>query len=56
MLTLGTGRTAPDWREALDTAYEKGETDEFVHPTVIDETSGQPLSLIHIFYRRRRVS
>lgn len=35
MLTLGTGRVATDWREALDIAYEKGETDEFVYPTVI---------------------
>jgi len=24
MLTLGTGRVATDWREALDIAYEKG--------------------------------
>lgn len=36
LLTSGTGRTAPDWRTALETAYGQGETDEFVSPTVID--------------------
>jgi len=35
MLTLGKGRPASDWRDALETAYAKGETDEFVYPTVI---------------------
>ena len=35
MLTMGTGRMAGSWKEALDIAYEEGETDEFVYPTVI---------------------
>lgn len=39
MLTKGTGRIARSWREALDSAYEKGETDEFVYPTVIQDES-----------------
>lgn len=43
MLTLGTGRAASGWREALDIAYEKGETDEFVYPTVIEETAAPAL-------------
>ncbi|HHT84341.1 MAG TPA: 2,3-bisphosphoglycerate-independent phosphoglycerate mutase [Firmicutes bacterium] len=35
MLTLGKARSARDWRDALDTAYAEGETDEFVLPTVL---------------------
>lgn len=35
MLTAGEGRTAGSPREALETAYKLGETDEFVSPTVI---------------------
>ncbi|MBP8614286.1 MAG: 2,3-bisphosphoglycerate-independent phosphoglycerate mutase [Firmicutes bacterium] len=36
LLTLGRGRRAPDWRSALEMAYEQGETDEFVCPTIVD--------------------
>ncbi len=59
MLTLGTGRAAPGWREALNIAYEKGETDEFVYPTVIGETAGKALvnngdSLVFFNFRADR--
>lgn len=37
VLTLGQGRSARDWQEALTRAYAKGETDEFVFPTVVGE-------------------
>lgn len=64
LLTLGIGRKAGDWREALEMAYEKGETDEFVYPTLIykeDDQSGgrfQPVddgdSLIFFNFRSDR--
>jgi 2,3-bisphosphoglycerate-independent phosphoglycerate mutase len=36
LYTESAGRSAPDARGALDHAYEAGENDEFVKPTVID--------------------
>ncbi len=39
-MTSGTGRPAGSPEEAIRTAYEKGETDEFVMPTVISGTDG----------------
>lgn len=35
MLTEGKGRNARNAREAITKAYEKGETDEFIKPTVV---------------------
>ncbi len=35
LLTLGQGRNAASWQEALDTAYKREETDEFIEPTII---------------------
>lgn len=36
MLTQGQGRKTKDWREGIRVAYERGETDEFVYPTVFE--------------------
>ncbi len=36
----GSGREAPDALAAIDAAYERGETDEFVEPTVIAGYAG----------------
>lgn len=44
--TYGEGRMAPDPLQALDEAYARGETDEFVEPTVITGPDGKPLVLI----------
>ena len=44
--TEGKGLTAPDALTALDTAYERGEADEFVQPTVIVDADGQPLTTV----------
>lgn len=35
-MTLGEGRRAPNPAEAVRDAYDRGETDEFVYPTVIE--------------------
>ena len=39
MLTQGKGRKAENAEEAVKEAYEKGETDEFIQPTVVKKTS-----------------
>ena len=44
-LTLGEGITAEDPVEAVQLAYERGENDEFVKPTVIQE-KGKPVATI----------
>ena len=41
----GGGKTATSGERAVQQAYERGETDEFILPTVIDEGNG-PLGLI----------
>ncbi|RLF42843.1 MAG: 2,3-bisphosphoglycerate-independent phosphoglycerate mutase, partial [Thermoplasmata archaeon] len=38
MLTQGKGRKAENAEEAVKEAYEKGETDEFIQPTVVKKT------------------
>lgn len=45
-LTEGTGRLAPSSSAAIDYAYDHGETDEFVIPTVIVDGSQQPRAKI----------
>ncbi|MBI4566777.1 MAG: 2,3-bisphosphoglycerate-independent phosphoglycerate mutase, partial [Planctomycetes bacterium] len=45
MLTLGAERRAEDPVEAVEMAYARGETDEFIAPTTI-ERGGQPAGLI----------
>lgn len=37
LLVMGEGVTATDADQALALAYERGESDEFVHPTLIDD-------------------
>lgn len=44
--TEGKGLTAPDALTALDEAYDRGEADEFVQPTVIVDAEGQPLTTV----------
>ena len=38
--------TAPDVETAVSEAYERGETDEFVKPTVITDSKGKPEAII----------
>lgn len=44
--TLGEGMHAKDPLQALESAYERGEADEFVQPTVIMDQQGEPLAKI----------
>lgn len=44
--TEGKGLTAPDALTALDEAYDRGEADEFVQPTVIVDGKEQPLTTV----------
>lgn len=44
-LTQGKGQTAVSPQEAIDVAYEKNNTDEFIEPTLIVR-DGQPIALI----------
>ncbi len=44
--TEGRGRRAATSREAIEEAYGRGETDEFVLPTVIADSFGNPLATI----------
>jgi len=39
-VALGKGRGAADARSAINTAYAAGETDEFIHPSVINGYNG----------------
>lgn len=39
-LTAGQGETSPDAASAVTLAYERGETDEFVLPTIVDGVQG----------------
>jgi 2,3-bisphosphoglycerate-independent phosphoglycerate mutase len=53
----GVGEHAPSATAAIRSAYERGETDEFVAPTVIDGVDGQVRdgdSLIHANFRADR--
>lgn len=45
-LVDGEGVTAPDAVAALEAAYARGETDEFVQPTVLAEANGRPVARI----------
>lgn len=57
-LTEGIGLTASTPEQAVAQAYNRGVTDEFIEPTLIVDSQGQPLSLIRendavIFYNFR---
>lgn len=61
LLTEGKGHTAPDAFAAIDAAYARGETDEFIEATAILDKDGQPLpriadgdSMIFFNYRSDR--
>ena len=41
LLTQGKGHSAPDAISAIKSAYERGETDEFIGATVIENASGE---------------
>lgn len=43
-IVLGEGRKVPDAGEALAQAYNSGESDEFISPTVIIDPQGEPLA------------
>lgn len=45
-ITLGEGRFALSGMDAINMAYNKGETDEFVVPTVIVDSNSVPLGLM----------
>ena len=40
--TVGDGKTAPTWRDAVSNAYQENKTDEFVEPTLIIGEGEQP--------------
>lgn len=44
-MVVGEGCTAPSAEEAIEQAYNRGETDEYICPTVI-ETDGKPVAAI----------
>ncbi len=37
MLSMGKGRLVSSWKEGIKLAYSKGESDEFVYPTIISD-------------------
>ncbi len=45
-LVDGEGVTAPDALAAIEAAYDRGESDEFVQPTVLVEADGRPVGRI----------
>lgn len=45
-LVAGNGHQAPSAAAGLEAAYARGQTDEFVEPTVITGDSGQPFGLV----------
>jgi 2,3-bisphosphoglycerate-independent phosphoglycerate mutase len=46
-LTKGDGAIFPSAKEAIAASYDKGETDEFITPSLIGDESGKPKGLIH---------
>lgn len=57
-LTQGKGFRAQSAVEAVEMAYKRGETDEFISPTIILTSNGKPVSLIGdndatVFYNYR---
>ncbi|MCI0341208.1 MAG: 2,3-bisphosphoglycerate-independent phosphoglycerate mutase [Planctomycetales bacterium] len=45
LYALGEGVRAATWHDALESAYARGETDEFVRPTAIAPAGGEPVTL-----------
>lgn len=46
-LTEGRGQIAQTAQEAIGLAYERGETDEFIKPTIIENQNHQPVATIN---------
>jgi len=46
-LTKGVGRLVKSPEEAVEKSYQEGKTDEFIEPSLVADTDGKPLSLIH---------
>lgn len=46
MLVLGQGLTAASAEAAVTASYQRGETDEFVQPTVIVDADGRPVATV----------
>ncbi len=46
LLTLGEGKGYKNWREAIQDAYNIGETDEYIEPKVIQDDDGEPKAKI----------
>lgn len=42
-MAYGEGEKAPSARQAVERAYRRGETDEFVLPTVVEAAGGRPM-------------
>jgi 2,3-bisphosphoglycerate-independent phosphoglycerate mutase len=58
LYTEGVGRAEKDPVDAVETAYRRGETDEFVQPVVLVDESGKPMGTVTdgdgiIFYNFR---
>lgn len=45
-LTLGEGRKTTDIKKSIEESYKRGETDEFIEPTLITKPDGNPIALI----------
>lgn len=45
--TSGDGEKFVDYHKAIEKAYEKGETDEFIKPICLTDEKGEPLGLIN---------
>ncbi len=45
-IVLGHGREASDPLQAIREAYERGETDEFIHPIVLSDSKGLPIGCL----------
>lgn len=45
-IVLGEGRKVPDVAEALAQAYNSGESDEFISPSIISDAKGDPIATV----------
>jgi len=45
-VVAGEGKRVSSVREAVERAYERGESDEFIAPTVVEEAPGRPAAVV----------
>jgi len=45
-LTMGDGHLVKTAQEAIEDSYSRGQTDEFIEPSIISDAAGKPLALI----------